>query len=141
MSPIVDVDALEREALEKQAKEVKGPKTSKKKNKTANKLDERFQITPDHDPEHIFDEERGMVQELRNEIEDLRFYSDKWIVYFLCARRHDMAATKELVNKYLTLRADNGWRTCLPDINTDTYREMLNDSTWSRALECRVSEC
>jgi hypothetical protein len=123
-----EIEALEREAAEKEAKEAAQQK-SKKKNKTANKLDERFQLTDKHDREHIFPEELEMVKQLRSEIPDLRFYSDKWIVYFLCARRHEITAVKELLVKYLKMREEYGWRTCLPDIHTDTHKDMRNDST------------
>jgi hypothetical protein len=85
-----DVDALEKEAQIKEAEQNKKarPNDAKKskKVKTANQLDERFQLTPEHDREYIFDEERDMIQELRNEIEDLRFYTDKWICYWLFSR-------------------------------------------------------
>ena len=52
--------------------------------------DPRFQLTDKHDAEHIFPEEHEMIAELRNRIPLLRFYSEKFIVYFLCARRHDV---------------------------------------------------
>jgi len=75
--------------------------------------DERFQLTPDHDPEHIFPEELDMVATLRQRIPELKFYSDKWIVFFLCARRHvldDVCCdltfnTKYALNKRLLSRS------------------------------------
>jgi hypothetical protein len=45
--------------------------TDKDKPHTFNDLDERFQITDKHDPEHIFDEEYDMIAELRRDIQGL----------------------------------------------------------------------
>jgi hypothetical protein len=124
---ILDVDALELEVAEKEKQEAAKPAAKKGKNaakkpKTANRLDERFQITPEHDPDHIFDEEKEMINRLREEIEDCRFYSDKWICYFLFARRHNYDAVKELLSKYLQTRRDFGWRTCSPIFTEESLR-------------------
>lgn len=96
---------------------------------TLNKLDEKFQITEKHDPDHIFPEELEYIKQLREEFPDLQFYSDKWIVYFLCARRHDLDEVRELLGKFLKMRTDYGWRTSMPDIYTDTFKAMRNDRT------------
>lgn len=112
---------MERLEAEK-SKSSSSKKDAKKKKKTANRLDERFQIGPEHDPDHIFDEEMEMITRLRSEIEDLRFYSDKWVCYFLFSRRHDYDSVKDLLQKYLKTRADFGWRTCSPIFTEDSLR-------------------
>jgi hypothetical protein len=138
-----DVDALEKEAQIKEAEQNKKARPTdakkSKKVKTANQLDERFQLTPEHDREYIFDEERDMIQELRNEIEDLRFYTDKWICYWLFSRRHDLLAVKDLLRKYLQLRGELGWCTKMPDIHSAGVQDLISDRTRDSPLPKHTS--
>jgi hypothetical protein len=67
---LAQLEAQEQQKkVEKQKSNVdrkqKKEKKSKKQSTTFNDLDERFQITEKHDPEHIFDEEREMIARLR----------------------------------------------------------------------------
>jgi hypothetical protein len=87
-------------------KKLKKEKKSKKEHATFNQLDERFQLLPGMDLEHIFPDEKAMVEELRSKIPDLIYFSDKWIVFFLCARRHDLEETAGLIERHLALRRE-----------------------------------
>lgn len=50
-----------------------------------------------------------MIAELRRRIPELNeYYSDKLIVFFLCARRHDMDDTEKLFRRYLQKRQELG---------------------------------
>jgi len=80
-----------------------------KKKKTFNRLDERFQLTDAHDPEHIFPEELEMCKELRRLRPELKKETDKFLVTFLCARRHKMDEVLVLLDKYLTKRKELGY--------------------------------
>ncbi len=79
------------------------PKT-KKKEKTFNDLDLKFQLQPEDDPDKIFAEEKEMIQELRKEFPNYSEYSDKYLVTFLCARRHKLEETKKLMTKFMEKR-------------------------------------
>jgi hypothetical protein len=62
-----------------------------------------------HDPEHIFPEEYEMIAELRRRVPELdHYFSDKFVVFFLCARRHNMDDTEELLKRYFSKRKEFG---------------------------------
>ena len=88
-------------------------------------MDIRFQLQPHHDPEHIFDEELEMVKILRERIPALEEWSDKFIVCFLCARRHDIEETVKLFEKHLSKAKDLGFDKALPKLKdlVDWMRE------------------
>lgn len=69
-----------------------------------------------------------MVSELRNRIAELAYYSDKAIVFFLCARRHDLDETQALLERYLAKRKEFGWAHSTPKIFDDpVLEEMFKD--------------
>jgi len=70
------------------------------KTKFENELDERFQWHEGLDPDHIFDEEKEMIQVLRSKIPDLEAEDDKFVATFLFARRHDMKDIESLLLKF-----------------------------------------
>lgn len=67
---------------------------------TFNELDERFQWREGLDPDHIFDEEREMIKELRKEVPELEKEDDKFVAVFLFSRRHDLKQVKELLQTF-----------------------------------------
>jgi hypothetical protein len=86
---------------------------------TFNDLDPKFQLTPELDLDHIFPEEYEMVAELRKRVPDLMWYSEKMIVVFLCARRHDLDETQDLIQKYLDKKKELGYRWKCPEVTSD----------------------
>jgi len=72
----------------------------KSKTKFENELDERFQWHEGLDPDHIFDEEKEMIQILRSKVPDLEAEDDKFVATFLFARRHDMKDVEALLTKF-----------------------------------------
>jgi len=70
------------------------------KPKFENELDERFQWHEGLDPNHIFDEEKEMIQVLRAKFPDLEHEDDKFVATFLFARRHDMKEVEALLTKF-----------------------------------------
>jgi len=75
------------------------------KPKTDNELHERFQWTKELDPDHIFEEEKEMIKELREKIPQLEKESDKFVATFLFARRHDVKEAASLLTKFYKLKA------------------------------------
>ncbi|PRP88479.1 tyrosine-protein phosphatase non-receptor type 9-like [Planoprotostelium fungivorum] len=73
-------------------------KTKNKEDKPFNRLAAEFQWTPDLDEDHIFPREREMILKLRDANPDIQDWSDKLILYFLFARRHDLEKTQELLD-------------------------------------------
>jgi len=96
--------------------------TSAGKKKPFNKLDERFQVKDGDDPNIIFPDELKMVAVLRKRIPELKTFSDKMLVWFLCARRHDIEQTVGVLQKYLAKRHEFGF---------DVSPPQMNDIAWS----------
>jgi len=71
-----------------------------KRKKTENDLDERFQWVEGLDPDHIFDDEKEMIAQLREAIPQLVDESDKFVATFLFARRHDLKETITLLKEF-----------------------------------------
>lgn len=94
------------------------PKDTKDKKETFNQLDEKFQVSDDMDPEIIFPEEYEMIKELRTERPELEKESDKFLVCFLCARRHNVPDTIKLLDKYVKKRKELGF-----DVNPPTMKD------------------
>jgi len=67
---------------------------------TFNELDEKFQWHEALDPDHIFDEEKEMIKELRAQVPQLERESDKFVAVFLFSRRHDVAQVQELLHSF-----------------------------------------
>jgi len=107
-------------------------KSSAKKVKTFNRLDERFQWKPSLDDNHIFPEEREMILKLRSFFPEVEEWSDKRVLYFLLARRHDLEATKDLLKKHLAKRKELGF-----DIHAPTFHH-VKDAFKSQAANIVV---
>jgi hypothetical protein len=75
----------------------------KARRKTFNRLDIKFQVDETLDPNHVFEEEKQMLQTLK---EDKRFaqLDDKVLLCFLFARRHSLKETKALLTNHLDVR-------------------------------------
>jgi len=94
-------------------------KNAVKKVKTFNRLDERFQWKPSLDDNHIFPEEIEMISKLRSIFPEIEEWSDKRVLYFLFARRHDFEATKDLLKKHIAKRKELGF-----DMNSPTFHHV-----------------
>jgi len=70
------------------------------KAKTANQLDARFQWHEGLDMDHIFEEEKEMIQQLREKIPQLEQETDKFIAVFLFSRRHNIKEVKSVLKKF-----------------------------------------
>ena len=93
-----------------------------RKQKTFNRLDHRFQLTDEHDDEHIFPEEYEMIKQLREKYPVLKEFSDKKIVCFLCARRHKMSEVEILVQRHLKKREELGIDKDHPPTSKDAWK-------------------
>jgi len=85
---------------------------------TFNQLDEKFQLQPHHDNNHIFPEELEMIEEMRKKRPEFEKESDKFLCTFLCARRHNVEQTLELLDNYIAKRKELGF-----DANPPTLKE------------------
>jgi len=85
-------------------------------------------LNEDHDPDHIFPEELEMIAELRKRMPVLQFYSDKFLVYFLCARRHDIDEVETLLQRYIEVMKEFKFHKKFPSIKRDELQELL---AWS----------
>jgi len=105
-----DLDAMSSESDNSSSKNTKSRKIEAPKSKTFNRLAERFQWRPELDDNHIFPEEYSMIAQLRKEFgSDVQDWSDKYLLYFIFARRHDMELTKELLQKHLAKLKEYGF--------------------------------
>jgi len=107
----------------------KDKEKSKDKDKveTFNQLDPKFQLTPDHDPDHIFPEEYEFIKTLRSKRPELSGESDKFLVVFLCARRHNIDDTLELLDKFCKKRKALGFEDNPPTLDDEVLRNHLNE--------------
>jgi len=72
-----------------------------------NDLENCFQWHEGLDPDHIFDEEKEMIQQLREVIPELVNESDKFVAVFLFARRHNMKEVTELLQGFFKKKAEH----------------------------------
>lgn len=86
---------------------------------TFNQLDEKFQLQPHHDPNHIFPEELEKIQELRKRRPELEKESDKFLCVFLLARRHALEETLQLLDTYMAKRKELGFDVNFPSVVKD----------------------
>mmetsp|Transcript_4702 Transcript_4702/g.6560 ORF Transcript_4702/g.6560 Transcript_4702/m.6560 type:complete len:293 (+) Transcript_4702:72-950(+) len=124
-------EPLPRQHNEKKSKsKSKEPKTEpvERKAKTFNRLDHRFQLTDEHDDDHIFPEEYEMIKQLRDKFSALKDWSDKKIVCFLCARRHKMAEVVVLISRHLKKKEELGIDAEHPLTSKDAWKVMQNGS-------------
>lgn len=93
------------------------------KKETFNQLDERFQVLDHHDPEIIFPDEYQMIKELREQRPELEKETDKFLVVFLCARRHNVPDTIKLLDKFIKKRKELGFDVNPPSIKDEALRK------------------
>eukprot|EP01111_Echinosteliopsis_oligospora_P013661 TRINITY_DN4954_c0_g1_i1.p1 TRINITY_DN4954_c0_g1~~TRINITY_DN4954_c0_g1_i1.p1 ORF type:complete len:310 (-),score=73.80 TRINITY_DN4954_c0_g1_i1:84-1013(-) len=108
----------------------------KEKKETFNQLDERFQLTDQHDPEHIFPDEYEMIAELRRERPELEKETDKFLVVFLCARRHNIPETIKLLDKYTKKRTELGLDGKTITVKDDALRKHLETGVILNPTHC-----
>jgi len=96
-----------------------------KKGETFNALDERFQLQPQHDDNHIFPEEYEMITEMRRKKPELEKESDKFLCVFLFSRRHDVEDTLELLEKYMKKRKEFGFDVNPPNVKEEALKKHI----------------
>lgn len=84
-------------------------KRTEKNVNTLNQLDEEFQLSSEHDPEHIFPKEKEMLNELREKREFLKKENEKLLAFFLCCRRHNIPEVLEVIDKFYEKKKQYGW--------------------------------
>jgi len=99
------------------------------KSKTDNDLEERFQWHEGLDPDHIFDEEREMIKELRKNIPQLQHETDKFIATFLFARRHNMKDVGALLKKFYHKKEEFASDLDFHRVPSVTYTKILSKSS------------
>jgi hypothetical protein len=109
--------------MSRKEKAEKGEKGER--SETFNQLDERFQLQPHHDPNHIFPEELELIKELRRRRPELEKESDKFLCTFLFARRHDVDQTLELLDNYIAKRKELGFDVNPPTLKDEALRKHL----------------
>lgn len=97
------------------------PGTPKKE--TFNQLDERFQVLDHHDPDIIFPDEYEMIKELRGQRAELEKETDKFLVVFLCARRHNIPDTLKLLDKFTKKRKELGFDVNPPSLKDEALKK------------------
>eukprot|EP01130_Rhizamoeba_saxonica_P001871 TRINITY_DN11698_c0_g1_i1.p1 TRINITY_DN11698_c0_g1~~TRINITY_DN11698_c0_g1_i1.p1 ORF type:complete len:315 (+),score=82.49 TRINITY_DN11698_c0_g1_i1:25-969(+) len=70
---------------------------------TFNGLPQRFQLTEDHDPNHIFEQEYELISTLREEMEQLEHYTDRFILAMLILRKYEIDGAIEELQMYFDL--------------------------------------
>jgi len=127
----------DRKDLKSSSEKIGSGSTKEKKDKpekqekdfgTFNQLDPRFQLSPSDDPENIFPEEYDMIKEMRAQRPELERESDKFLVTFLCARRHDVGETIKLLDKYMKKRKELGLDEGIPSLQDDALRKHLESA-------------
>jgi len=109
-------EKAEKEKAEKAEKEKaeKDKKKAKEKEKTFNDLAPEYQWNPSLDPDHIFDGERELIKQLKKDLPSLENESDKFVLVFLLARRHDYKDSLDLLKKFIKLQTDYGFTPSYP---------------------------
>eukprot|EP01125_Pyxidicula_operculata_P014845 TRINITY_DN499_c0_g2_i1.p1 TRINITY_DN499_c0_g2~~TRINITY_DN499_c0_g2_i1.p1 ORF type:complete len:329 (+),score=48.80 TRINITY_DN499_c0_g2_i1:53-1039(+) len=77
---------------------------------TFNDLAPEFQVTAEHDPDHIFPRELELVEQVRNELEDVKEWPTRYILIFLIARRHSVPHAIALLKKHTKWLDKMGFR-------------------------------
>lgn len=93
------------------------------KRETFNQLDEQFQVDDSMDPDIIFPAEYEMIKELRALRPELEKETDKFLCVFLCARRHSIADTIKLLDKYVKKRKELGFDVNPPSIKDEPLKK------------------
>jgi len=115
----------EHKHKEKEKEKEKDRAEKAEKVETFNSLDERFQLKPEHDDNHIFPEELELISELRKRRPELEKETDKFLCVFLFARRHILDDTVELLDKYMKKRRELGFDVNPPSIKDETLRKHI----------------
>jgi len=116
--------------MSKEHKKEKGEKSDKsdkgeKSAETFNSLDEKFQLQPHHDDNHIFPEELELIKELRKRRPELEKESDKFLCVFLFARRHVLDDTIELLDKYMKKKKELGFDANFPSLKEEYLQKHI----------------
>jgi len=82
---------------------------------TFNGLDPKFQVTTEHDPDHIFPEELDLVEQVRNQVPGAANWPIRYILIFLFARRHSVPHSVNLLTKHINWLKTMGF----PEISVD----------------------
>jgi hypothetical protein len=102
---------------------------------TPNSLAPEFQVTPDHDPEHIFAREYELIEEVRKLVPGVAKWPDRYILVFLFARRHSVPHTVKLLNKHIQYCQSMGFREITEDNLYPFTPDQLTEEELKLALE------
>jgi len=69
--------------------------------KTFNGLAPEFQLSPEHDPDHIFPRELELIEQLRSQVPEAEHWPKRFLLIFLFARRHSVPHTIKLLVKHI----------------------------------------
>jgi hypothetical protein len=84
--------------------------------------EDRFQITKEHDLNHIFEEERQLLEEMKKHpIADS--FSDRFLLIFLICRKHNVERTVKTLEGYMALRKEHNLG--LGNIRTQDMNEQM----------------
>jgi len=96
-----------------------------------NDLDDKFQLKPTDDDEKIFEEEYQMIEILRKKYGDqISSFSDKYLVWFLCSRRHNLDEIYPLIEKHLELKKKYSIDENFPSVKQKEMISLLSNMSW-----------
>jgi len=110
----MSTDKEKEKEKEKEKDKKKSKEKEKEKEKTFNDLDPDYQWNPSLDPDHIFEGEYELVRQVKKELPALEHETDKFVLVFLIARRHDLAEGIALLKKFLKLQTEYGFSSTYP---------------------------
>jgi len=68
---------------------------------TFNDLSPEFQLTSQHDDNHVFPGEFDLIEQVKNQCPETQEWPDRFVLIFLFARRHSVPHTIKLIKRHL----------------------------------------
>jgi len=103
---------------------------------TFNGLAPQFQVTEEHDPNHIFPEEFELIEKVRSQVPEAQHYPAKYILIFLFARRHSVPHSVKLLLKHLEWLKKLG----LPSVTEDNPYPFKADQLTEEERQVAIRE-
>eukprot|EP01124_Arcella_intermedia_P017898 TRINITY_DN24880_c0_g1_i1.p1 TRINITY_DN24880_c0_g1~~TRINITY_DN24880_c0_g1_i1.p1 ORF type:complete len:309 (+),score=31.72 TRINITY_DN24880_c0_g1_i1:115-1041(+) len=103
---------------------------------TFNGLAPKFQVGPELDPNHIFEEELALVEEVRKLVPESVNYPSRYILIFLFARRHSVPHSVKLLTKHLRWLKSLG----LPEVTNESPYPFTPDQLTTEERHWAISE-
>lgn len=129
INPNVEIERIYEQRRQKALKALQAKDPNQK---TFNDLAEKFQLTPEDDDETVFDEELELVAQLRAHYGSrIDVLSDRYLIWFLCARRHNMEQVIELLDNHLARRAECEYDTHeMSVLHPDGVSWLIKQQSW-----------